>query len=77
MIRRFSLLSSIFSFRNVLNRSKETIKRRQHKFLKDSVLDLLEERQLLATFSYSSNLLTIQTDNDNEAFTIKSDSSTL
>jgi hypothetical protein len=75
MIRRFSLLSSIFSIRNIVRRSKETIKHRQHKFLQDSVLDLLEERQLLATFSYSSNLLTIQTDNDNEAFTIKADSS--
>ena len=34
----------------------------------------LEKRQLLATFSYSSNLLTIQTDSANEQLSIISNS---
>ncbi|MFM7590158.1 MAG: hypothetical protein ACKO85_00045, partial [Isosphaeraceae bacterium] len=50
--------------------------RRSHRILKDALLDLLEERQLLATFTYNggTGLLAIETDQNNEAFTILSSS---
>jgi hypothetical protein len=68
MAGRFSLLSSLFSFRNVLRRDRNSIKRRQKKFFRDAVLDLLEERQLLATFSFDSGtgILSVISDASNE-----------
>jgi len=71
-----SFFASILQLRDRLRGERRAeAARRRKQAMKDALLDLLEERQLLATFVYSSNVLTIETDTDNEAFTIKADSS--
>ena len=69
--KKFAQSAGFLSRRNT--RLKATKKARQRIQL-DFMADELEKRQLLATYSYSSGLLTIQTDATNEQLSIISNS---
>ena len=72
-----SFFASLFGSR-VARKAVERARsiRRSKKFMRDALLDLLEERQLLATFTYNSGtgLLAIESTVNNESFTILSSS---
>ncbi|MFM7128806.1 MAG: hypothetical protein ACKO0V_05555, partial [bacterium] len=77
MLKPISFIASLFAARSAARAMHRVEQNRRGKqFLRSALLDLLEERQLLATFSYNSGtgLLSIVTNNNNEAFTILSTS---
>ncbi|MFM7590694.1 MAG: hypothetical protein ACKO85_02780, partial [Isosphaeraceae bacterium] len=75
-MNRVSLISRLFSAFRV-KAVKANKARRSHRILKDALLDLLEERQLLATTSFSSGLLTVNLDAIGEIFTLTNDGASI
>jgi len=70
-IKKFAQVAGLVSRRD----SRMKVVQKGRKTLQiDFMGNELEKRQLLATFSYSSNLLTIQTDSANEQLSIISNS---
>ncbi|MFM7317985.1 MAG: beta strand repeat-containing protein, partial [bacterium] len=75
-MNRVSLISRLISAFRV-KAVKANKARRSHRILKDALLDLLEERQLLATTSFSSGLLTVNLDAIGEIFTLTNDGASI